>query len=355
MLNLSENFTELTQLIDESTPGVLATVVRTHGSTPQKPGSSALIGSGNLLAGTVGGGISESRVIQEARDLLSAKKSKIMSFDLHGEIEKGSESICGGGMTILLDGNPDFEVFKKLANSLLCHVPGVLTTTVRNDENPEIERFWVTDGNADELSAILPETVKTVIFDLLRKRVAGCEFIEIDASSGQKPEFVFLEYLVPAPSLVIAGAGHIGRALAHLGKFLGFAVTVWDDRPEFARKELIPDADFVYSGTIENALGKMKIGDDSYFVVVTHGHKNDAEVLRKIIALPSAYLGMIGSRAKVAQMKDAFLSNGWATPELWERIYTPIGLKLGGQSVEEIAVSIAAQLVQVRNAKNNGQ
>lgn len=352
MLKSLANHTKLTQVISEGSPVVLATVIRTYGSTPQKPGSSALIGAGKLLAGTIGGGISESRVIQEAQSLLSTKKSKLISFDLRGEIDQGSDSICGGGMVVLLDGDPDVAIFRELERSLAIRVPGILATRVRHTENPVIERFWITEENADILFPKLPEKVQKAASGFFRNRTTGSEYIDISSLPDEQADVAFLEYLVPKPSLVIAGAGHIGRALAHLGRFLGFEVSVWDERPGFATRQQIPDADFVWSGSIDEALGKMTISKDSYFVVVTHGHKNDAEVLRKIIALPSAYLGMIGSRVKVAQMKDAFLSNGWATPEQWDKIFTPIGLKLGGQSVEEIAISIAAQLVQVRNSKN---
>jgi len=164
--------------------------------------------------------------------------------------------------------------------------------------------------------------------------------------------FAFLERILPKPALIIAGAGHIGQSLVHLGKYLGFEVTVWDDRPEYADQTRIPEADIVLSGAIDS-LEKINIQDDSYLVIVTRGHKSDAEVLRKFVKTNAAYIGMIGSKAKVAQMKTSFFENGWATSEQWNRIYTPVGLKIGAQTVEEIAVSIAAQLVKVRNCNRS--
>jgi len=161
-----------------------------------------------------------------------------------------------------------------------------------------------------------------------------------------------LERILPKPSLIIAGAGHIGHSLAHLGKFLGFDVVVWDDRPEYANQNMFPDADVVLSGTVDESLGQIPVQDDSYLVIVTRGHKSDADVLRKFITSNAAYIGMIGSKAKVTQMKALFLENAWATPEQWSRIYTPVGLDIGAQTVEEIAISIAAQLVKVKNQKS---
>ena len=113
-------YPELVALLQQQTECILATVISTQGSTPQKSGSSALIGNSGLLAGTVGGGITEVKVIQQAQFLLKTKKSGLFAYELHGEIFKGSESICGGSMTILLDATPDLHlpVFNQLKDSL---------------------------------------------------------------------------------------------------------------------------------------------------------------------------------------------------------------------------------------------
>jgi xanthine dehydrogenase accessory factor len=152
--------------------------------------------------------------------------------------------------------------------------------------------------------------------------------------------------------LIIAGAGHIGQALAKLGKFLGFSVAVWDDRPEYADPSKIDDAEMVLTGTVDEIFSQITIQDDCYLAIVTRGHKSDAEVLRKFIGTNASYIGMVGSKAKVAQMKTSFLENGWATHEQWSRIHSPIGFDIGAKTVEEIAISIAAELVKVRNQKD---
>ena len=90
------------------------------------------------------------------------------------------------------------------------------------------------------------------------------------------------------------------------------------------------------------------MGSDTYVVIVTRGHQHDADALRACITSGAAYIGMIGSRHKIALMRDRFLEQGWATPDQWDRVFTPIGLEIGSRSVEEIAISIAAQLVQER-------
>jgi xanthine dehydrogenase accessory factor len=263
-------------------------------------------------------------------------------------------------MTILLDVAPDLHlpVFMQLKKSLDERQKGVLMTLIDNVNPKEIKisRHWYSKTNHPHLTDELRSKIEPLIGEMLELPHNDTNrFIPLKKLGIYQEGYLFLECIVPKPSLIIAGAGHIGQSLAHLGKFLGFSVTVWDDRPEYATKSQVPDADFVLSGIVDSLADQLQIGDDSYLVIVTHGHKGDTEVLRKFISSKSAYIGMIGSKAKVAQVKMSFLDNEWATPEQWERIYTPIGLDIGAQSVEDIAVSIAAQLVKVRNQKHTPQ
>ncbi|MBW8333319.1 MAG: XdhC/CoxI family protein [Prolixibacteraceae bacterium] len=349
-------YPELVALLRQQTECILATVISTQGSTPQKSGSSALIGTGGLLAGTVGGGVTELKVIQQSQFLLKTKKSGLFSYELHGEIFKGSESICGGNMTILLDATPDLHlpVFYQLKNSLDRRQKGVLLTLTDATDlsNVKIVRQWIVEEELN-FDQKMQDNIRPVISEMFRNNHSeAIQAIPFDENRTLAKGFSLMERIHPKPSLIIAGAGHIGHSLAHLGKFLGFDVTVWDDRPEYANQNLFPDADVVLSGTVDESIGQLPIRDDSYLVIVTRGHKSDAGVLRKFIGSNAAYIGMIGSKAKVAQMKALFLENTWATPEQWSRIYTPVGLDIGAQTVEEIAISIAAQLVKVKNQKS---
>ncbi len=358
MKTSSCRYPELVEILEEKMPCVLATVLRTHGSTPQKAGSSALIGVNRLLSGTVGGGMTELKVFQKAQTAIESKKSGLFSFDLSGDLTKGSDSICGGGMTLLLDAAPQLHlpVFIQLKNSLSERRHGVLMTLI-NETNPEkieISRFWFSKTNQPQLPGdLVINRLKPAISEMLEHPDTGsCRMIPVNDTETATSRIVFLESIIPMPALIIAGAGHIGQSLARLGRFLDFEVTVWDDRPEYADKNQVPDADLILAGSVDTVLEQIEISDNCYLVIVTRGHKSDAEVLRKFIGSETAYIGMIGSKAKVSQMRISFLENGWATPEQWDRIYTPVGLDIGAQSVEEIALSIAAQLVKVRNQKN---
>jgi xanthine dehydrogenase accessory factor len=162
---------------------------------------------------------------------------------------------------------------------------------------------------------------------------------------------VFLEPLVPAPQLVIFGAGHIGACLAQIGKMLDFTITVVDNRPEFASPERLPWADRIIAEEYGSAMQKISFTDQSYVVILTHKHAHDFEVLEQCIAKPSCYLGMIGSKAKVAKVFDQLRSNG-VSDEIIKKIHSPVGLKIGANTPAEIAISILAEIVQVRSAVN---
>jgi xanthine dehydrogenase accessory factor len=180
---------------------------------------------------------------------------------------------------------------------------------------------------------------------------AGEAFIDIAPAGGPGPApwNAYLESIKPLPKLLIAGGGHVGKALSHLGALLDFEVTVIDDREAFACSENIPDADHFMHGDIGSSMQSVNPGPDHYIVIVTRGHLRDSEALKACIGSPAAYVGMIGSRNKVAVMKEKFLEAGWATVEQWGKVHTPIGLPIGSKTVQEIAVSIAAELVQARD------
>jgi xanthine dehydrogenase accessory factor len=148
---------------------------------------------------------------------------------------------------------------------------------------------------------------------------------------------------------VIAGAGHVGQAVAHVGHLLDFEVTVVDDRPEFANETRLPEADHIIVEDIGKAIDEMPKTADTYFVIVTRGHSHDADALKACISSDVAYIGMIGSRRKIALMREKFIDLGWATAPHFDRVFAPIGIDIQSKTVQEIAVSIAAELVQVRN------
>lgn len=346
---------QLTEDLIKTHP-VLATVTRTRGSTPQKPGSSALFSAEGLIIGTVGGGIVEGRVQEKALEAINSKKSGHFTFNLYNDISSIEEAICGGEISVLIDagmGN-NIELFRQIRKSLQESIPGVLITMVTDSDesNVLIHRYWMSSSSVSDLDKKYVERIRPVADELI---AAGNSFdyreLNLSLTGEGSLALFFLEPVFPPQHLVIAGAGHIGRALAHLGSLLGFEVTVIDDRSEYASRENIPDADHIIVKDIGLAMHGIKKGEDTFVVIVTRGHRDDAEALKPCIGSGLAYTGMIGSRKKVAAMRESFLGNGLATKEQWDLIHAPVGIDIISQTVEEIAVSIAAQLIQVRNSK----
>lgn len=309
---------------------VLATVTATLGSTPQKPGSLALFSDGKLISGTVGGGIVENRVKAFADQCSRTGESMYVSFSLDNGVDRKDEAICGGSISILLDANPleHLSVFEKMKQNLAAGTPGVLVTTVTTLKEPHvgIRRHWTTAAPVQDETPVKDENQSTLVFH---------------------------EPIFPLPRLVIAGAGHIGKALSHLGKMLDFEVTVADSRSAYANALNLPDADHTITGDIGKIMEDIKKDSDTYIVIMTHGHAGDAEALRSCIGAGAAYVGMIGSKGKIAKMREEFITKKWATEEEWQKIYSPVGLDIGSKTVEEIAVSIAAQLVLVRSRESD--
>jgi len=246
-------FEEIVAIKNAGTPAVLATVIESLGSSPGKPGARMLIKTDGSIAGTIGGGAIEKKIIDESMNLMNGTESKFLQYKLE---ELGMS--CGGDMS------------------------------------------------------------------------------------------VFLEPLEHAPELIIFGAGHIGTALSKIGKMLGFTTTVVDNRPEFANKERLPLADRIIADDYKKSLQDLSFSDTTYIVILTHRHAHDFEILDYCAKQTFYYLGMIGSRKKVAKVFQQLKEKGTDGKTL-KRIHAPIGIEIGAEKPEEIAVSIAAELVAIRS------
>jgi xanthine dehydrogenase accessory factor len=165
---------------------------------------------------------------------------------------------------------------------------------------------------------------------------------------------IFLEPVNPMPQLFIFGAGHIGAVLSQIAKLLDFNVTVIDNRAEFADPEKLPWADSVVAGDYSKAIEQLPFSPNTYIVILTHKHGYDFEVLEKCIAKPHCYVGMIGSKKKVATCMKQLRENGISEATI-KSINAPVGLDISANTPAEIAVSIVAQIVQARSQSDGSQ
>jgi xanthine dehydrogenase accessory factor len=158
---------------------------------------------------------------------------------------------------------------------------------------------------------------------------------------------IFIDVINPHPTVLVVGAGHVGRSIAVLSSFLGFRTVVLDDRAEFANAERLPQADEIIVGDIGEELARFNITPQTHVVIVTRGHEHDRDALRRAVSSPAAYIGMIGSRRKVKMVFDELQKDG-VTTEALAAVHAPIGLDIQAETPEEIALSIMAEIVMVR-------
>ncbi|MFH1928638.1 MAG: XdhC/CoxI family protein, partial [Chloroflexota bacterium] len=158
---------------------------------------------------------------------------------------------------------------------------------------------------------------------------------------------VFIEIVMPKPTLLIAGAGHISQSLAKLGTLLGFRVVVGDDRRDYATRERFPTVGRVEVVELEELVRDIDITEHCYVVIATRGHEHDEVVLRQVVSTPAAYIGLVGSRRKVAAIFEHLLGEGIPEESL-VRVHAPIGLDIGAATLDEIALSIMAEILMIR-------
>ncbi len=336
-------YRELLERLSRGEPLCLATVIQTEGSAPQVPGAAAIFSEAGLVEGTIGGGVLEAAAASTAAACLRDRRARLVRTAFDADIADAEGAICGGAATVLFDPGVDEEaaVFRAAVASRAARTAGLLLALVRplGGEFASVARDWVPADRVAGGRAGVPGD-----FDP-RAVLAGRE-PRLFESGGLR---VFAEPILPPERLIVAGAGHVGKAVAHLGRLLGFEVVVVDDRPEFADPAQVPDADRVIAAPYAEALAGLPPAPDDFIVIVTPGHRRDAEALRASIGRGAAYVGMIGSRSKIEAMRAEFLSRGWAAEESWSRVHAPIGLPIGSRTVAEIAVSIAAELVKTRS------
>lgn len=200
----------------------------------------------------------------------------------------------------------------------------------------------------------LEAAVKTEAPDAFRRHGVETLYLAPDATRlsrqevAQRPSYqVMLEVHESAARLLIIGGGHIGKALAVIGNLCGFSVEVVDDRVEYANEGRFPEADRVTQGRFDEVLQDYPIDANTYIVCVTRGHRHDEMSLRLVVDSPAAYVGMIGSKRRVGAVLKHLEEDG-AAPEHVARVRTPIGLDIGAETPEEIAVAIMAEIIMER-------
>ena len=336
-------YSKSAELIENKMPFVLATLVRSIGSTPQKTGAHAIFEPTGKVFGTLGGGCLEAEARKRALDALDDGVPRLFHVKLDDISGWDDGLICGGQATILVQPNPSnaLPALQSLIKAADQGAFGALQTTISRGEQIQCQSKWLPESfSPDDEGEHLSEAIQSV----LRKETAA-----LLGDPGRDDEALhFIEPYIPQPELLIAGAGHVGKAVAQLASMMGFRVTVVDDRAEFASLENIPWADQVICDDIPGTIKKHPINHRTYVVIVTRGHQHDGASLAACVRQPAAFIGMIGSRRKSLLIRKSLLEKKLASQEEVDRVICPIGLDIGSVTVNEIALSIVSQMVTHR-------
>jgi xanthine dehydrogenase accessory factor len=333
-------------LLKDGEDFALVKLIGDRGSTPRSAGAEMLVRRDGSIAGTIGGGLLELTMMREAEQALQARAPRLVDLSLAGaDLASGEQMVCGGQAEVLISYVPT-------GDGRLREVLGAA-----RDARSARRRAWLftllplEDGGPVDVCLLEDDgTVVGAPCDAQALRAAVGKIAVHGSTTLPDGRAVVVEQVEAPPAVIVCGGGHVARAVAPAALAAGFAVTVVDDREEFAAPARFPGAKVVLS-PFDGALGRIGVDAASYVVIVTRGHTHDVDVLMQALRTPARYIGLMASRRKRAKIAEALSEAGFAGDAL-ERVHSPIGLDIGAETPEELAVSIVAELIQVRAGKS---
>ena len=305
---------------------VLCSIFASSGSSPRGAGAKMAVFADGHTLGTVGGGAVEMLSAQRALDAIRTGDNELRRYDLHPNDVSDIGMICGGQVTVY------FQLF-----------------TPENAEDTAVLQRWREGLSHDEdlwlLLSLDGERVSE--FRVLTRAEIPQEKKELFTTRAVWRGESYVEPLVRAGKVCIFGGGHVGRALVPVLAAVGFRVVLFDNRAALAKPENYPAADEVIFGDFRRIYDKVTLTPDDYAVIMTPGHQADFEILSQVLKSEAAYIGCIGSRSKVAKTQEKLRAEGYGDADI-ARIHSPIGLPILAETPEEIAISIAAEMIEHR-------
>lgn len=247
------------------------------------------------------------------------------------------------------------EIFERLYSLIQVKSGGVLGTVVSGKTEGLTQGLkFLVDGEGSLLQGDIPEELFLWLEEPIQEVLTENKPKLFELNYRENPLQIFLDPIFPTARLLILGGGHIALPLVRIGKLLNYEVTVVDDRPSFANPGRFPEADVVLCQEFKRAIREFEFDINTYVIIVTRGHRHDQTCLEEVLNKPqAAYVGMIGSRRKVATLLGNLREEGYSE-EAINNVYTPIGLDIGAQTPEEIAVSIMAEMIMVNRYGSGG-
>jgi xanthine dehydrogenase accessory factor len=332
----------------------LATVVRTWQSAPRPPGAALVVTDTGEVAGSVSGGCVEGAVVTLGQEVIEDGRPRLETYGVSDDQAFAVGLTCGGIVEVLVERVDDatWPHLDGVVDRVRRDEPVAIATVVRGEGSVGRHLVVHADGTDGGLgSAGLDAAVGSDARTMLAAGTTGVRQYGADGDRTSTDVDVLVVSLVPPPRLLVLGATDLARALAGVGRLLGFRVAVCDARPVFATAMRFPDADEVVVDWphrwLERLLAEGRIDERTAVAVLTHDPKFDVPALAVALRSPAGYVGALGSRRTHADRVVRLREAGLADDEL-ARLHAPIGLDLGGRAPEETAVAIAAEIVQSR-------
>jgi xanthine dehydrogenase accessory factor len=327
---------------EENKSIALATVIQTWGSSPRRAGAKMALTPDGKITGSVSGGCVEGAVFEEGVEALQKNRPKLLHFGVADETAWEVGLACGGSIDIFV--KPlDSELFRSLHSVLTEEQPAVLVTVVKGPDEILGREMLVQDNGS--LTGALREDLNEQALNLAKETLAGGESRRTTLNEDIE---VFLEVILPPPTLIAVGGVHITIALMALAKTLGYRTVVVDPRTAFGNETRFPNVDQLIPLWPQEAFQQIPITRSTAIAMLTHDPKLDDPALKIALASQAFYVGALGSKNTQAKRRQRLLENG-LTEEQLNRLHGPIGLEIGAGTPEEIAMSIMAEIVAARN------
>lgn len=318
---------------------MLVSVIASSGSTPRGAGATMLVFRDERTVGTIGGGAVEYAAEQHAKELLEHKLSDTKGYNLSKNDVANLGMICGGGVTVYfqyLCADTALPLFEYLSASF---TKNGNTWLVRRIEDNKVTAMGVCDKDGIHFA---PEISYNDIKDMLKNSAVLIQ---------NESVMYYCEPIVKAGMVYIFGGGHVSQKLTPVLASVGFNVAVYEEREQFTDIALFPGAIKTIYGKFTDISEKIEITPYDYVVIMTRGHQGDFEVLEQVLRTKAFYIGCIGSRGKIALTRQRLAEAGIPESE-FERVHSPIGLDIAAETPEEIAISIAAEMIKHRACEN---
>ncbi|WP_026895663.1 XdhC family aldehyde oxidoreductase maturation factor [Clostridiisalibacter paucivorans] len=340
------------ELLEQQESFVMAMVINQSGSTPRNMGVKMIIRRNEESIGTIGGGLVEAHTQNLAKKVFENRQSIIKRFALDKKDVAEMDMICGGRVIVYLkyiDGKNQYyrEVYSEVYNTKVKQKKGWFITLLSEASECKRSGQWF----LTEDKILKGEPLEELEANEIKEFCSNAKKIHIFVSKNNNKYLI--EYMGHIDKAYIYGAGHVGHKLAPLLSYVGFYTVVLDDRGKYANKDRFPMAnEVIVLDSFDNVFENINIDRNTYIIIVTRGHQYDQTVLEQALNTDAAYIGMMGSIKKRNQIYNNLLEKGFEMKELNE-VSAPIGLPIRGETPEEIAISIVAELVDIRAKKTD--